>query len=181
MDDLTRPLGQTTARKPASRAPRLLVPLIAGILFLPVAIFAGWAMFVGDRLGGEPVALSEITADTTTAGASAQTPVIKVVSPLASSAAEQPALRPNGQTVTIIDGSSGRREDVLVPNSATVPLAGQPRKANLAQTGWSSNVVPAKLPAGKARVGARAGTYLGPARQLRDDRESVGQHEGNGL
>jgi uncharacterized protein len=128
MDDLTRPLGQTRAREPARKAPGLLVPLIVGILSLPLAIFAGWAMFVEDRLGGEPVVVGEIRAGATAAGADKQTPVVKVIS-LPSSVAPQSVSPPTGQTVTIIDGISGRRQEIVVPNSTVMPGAGEPRRS----------------------------------------------------
>src|SRR5688500_18686374 len=56
-DDLSAPLGQhrtSTAR----RALPIGVPrLVAGLLGLSIAVFAGWAMVVDDPFGGEPMVI----------------------------------------------------------------------------------------------------------------------------
>ncbi|HEY7298643.1 MAG TPA: hypothetical protein VH684_11985 [Xanthobacteraceae bacterium] len=116
MDDLTRPLGQTRIEERPRRGAKLLLALFAGALCLPLATFAGWAMFAPDRLGGEPVAHASVKPGLAASAANAQPPAAKVI-PTGSPSVTRQTSAPDGRsTVTIIDGSSGRRQDVMVPN-----------------------------------------------------------------
>ena len=133
MDDLTRPLGQTSIEQRPRRSVKLLLGLLTSALCLPLATFAGWAMFAPDRLGGEPMATAPVKAQVEASAANAQPPVIKVVSPANPSDTQQTSVTDGRRTVTIIDGSSGRQQDVLVPNFTDGPAADLPRKRNSAR------------------------------------------------
>jgi polysaccharide deacetylase 2 family uncharacterized protein YibQ len=111
-DDLSAPLGQNTVRaKRRFRLPFTGMHVLAVLLGLFLATFAGFALFNSNPFGGEPIvriALPQTTPGEKPAMASPETsePVVK-------SAPRQTA--PGGQqTVTIIDGSSGARHDVPI-------------------------------------------------------------------
>jgi polysaccharide deacetylase 2 family uncharacterized protein YibQ len=117
-DDLSAPLGQGKARKPRSSIP-LTGPIIAGCLALSLVVFAGWAMFAHDPLGGEPMAVApaQLRADAAnktnepgdTSAQDAANP------PDGASQPNPPANTPGTKTVTIIDGTSGTRRDIVLP------------------------------------------------------------------
>lgn len=120
VDDLSAPLGQNTARrKRRLRLPFTATQALAVLLGLFLATFAGFALFNNDPLGGEPivhVALREAKDSKTAAEKSPAVPAAK---------AEQDAKAPAQQgaageqkTITIIDGSSGARHDVVIPGEA---------------------------------------------------------------
>jgi polysaccharide deacetylase 2 family uncharacterized protein YibQ len=117
-DDLSTPLGQKTVRKKRRfRLPFTGIQALAVVLGLILAAFAGFAIFNDNPLGGEPIAHIAIRQATLPAGetsAAAPSPAPEAV---AKSAAKQAA--PSDQkTVTIIDGSSGARHDVVVGGNA---------------------------------------------------------------
>ena len=111
-DDLSTPLGQgkVRTRRKAWRIP--WVPMAAALLALPVALFAGVALFSHDPLGGEPMATAPATAPGDMAAAPEGTPP----TPPAGTPAGQPAApNPNSKTVTIIDGTTGAKREVQIP------------------------------------------------------------------
>jgi len=126
-DDLNTPLGQD--RKPGrSKLPRLVPWAIAGALALCLAVFVGWAAVVDDPLGGEPivVATTEPSAPAKAADDAAKAkPEAKPETKSeakneagadAKPAGEPPKTPPAGmQSVTIIDGGTGTRQEVMVP------------------------------------------------------------------
>jgi uncharacterized protein len=132
-DDLSAPLGQSKSRKSRLRVPRLLAPTIAGILALLLIVFVGWVLLVNDPFGGEPMAI--VTARLAAAPAQESSPDKE-----AKHSAEPAPSR--GTTVTIIDGMSGKRQDVPIgggrqPADAAVlpsPEAGRPDDAPSART-----------------------------------------------
>ena len=112
-DDLSTPLGQETVRrKRRYRLPFSITHVVAVLLGLFLVIFVGFAIFNDNPLGGEPVALVAIRQ----AMPAAEKPAAAASSPSepnAKSGAKQAA--PGEQkTVTIIDGSSGARHDVVI-------------------------------------------------------------------
>lgn len=121
-DDLSTPLGQSTARKRRFSLSFSATHALAAILAVFLLGFLGFAIFNDDPLGGEPMARVAIDADPS---ASLATPV-----PPATPAAEQPVVvhKPPApaeqRTITIIDGSSGARKDFKVPG--TTPAQGAP-------------------------------------------------------
>jgi polysaccharide deacetylase 2 family uncharacterized protein YibQ len=119
-DDLSTPLGQETVRKKRRRLrlPFSATQAIAVLMGMFLLAFLGFAVFNDNPLGGEPGARVAIrTAPpaekpaTTPAGAAA--PVVKSAAEMA-----KPADPAGKRTITIIDGSSGARHDVVVSGDA---------------------------------------------------------------
>ena len=118
-DDLSTPLGQDTVRKRRRfRLPFSAAQAIAVLMGLFLLAFLGFAVFNDNPLGGEPGARVAIRAappgeKSATAPAGVQAPVVKSAAELAKQA--DPAGK---KTITIIDGSSGARHDVVVSGDA---------------------------------------------------------------
>lgn len=109
-DELNAPLGQEKQKK-LSKLEKLSIgtpQVLAGLLGLSGLVVLAWAAFVNDPLGGEPIAVVSAKPEP---GAPAAAEVAKVA-PKDTPAPAQPA---GTQTVTIIDGSSGQRREVLIP------------------------------------------------------------------
>jgi uncharacterized protein len=115
-DELSTPLGQKAVRKKRRfRLPFTVMQALAVLLGLFLAGFAGIALFSDNPLGGEPVAhivLRKAPADEKPAMAEAGHG-----EPAAKAAPKQAATAEN-KTVTIIDGSSGKRQDVVIGGEA---------------------------------------------------------------
>jgi polysaccharide deacetylase 2 family uncharacterized protein YibQ len=126
-DELNAPLGQ---HKKPSKLPKLPVggaQLLAGVLGLSGLLVAGWAAFVHDPLGGEPVAVVAAKLP----GANPAKPddreparrdgpgVVKPDPAAVTAAANAAVVPPGSKTVTIIDGSSGRSQNVIIPGNAS--------------------------------------------------------------
>jgi uncharacterized protein len=131
-DDLSTPLGQGTVARKARRfrLPFTAVQALAVLLGLFLVGFVGFALFNDDPLGGEPKARIVLRQP----GPEAEKAAAGHPSPETKAAAKQQATGPAGQqTVTIIDGSSGKRQDFVVGGDAaakdgneqtSVPMAG---------------------------------------------------------
>ena len=129
-DDLSTPLGQDKKHK-RSRLSRLLPVAMVGALALCLAVFVVWAAVVDDPLGGEPIVVvsTEPRApppkkpDEPAANAAKTTADVPKTEPKAAAATPEVKAAPEGakgpppgmQTVTIIDGGTGNRQEVLVP------------------------------------------------------------------
>jgi polysaccharide deacetylase 2 family uncharacterized protein YibQ len=116
-DDLSTPLGQQTLRpKRRYRLPFTAMQALAVLLGLFLVAFTGVVIFSDNPLGGEPVAHvtlhKPLPADEKHAAAlpEAAAPVAKSAPP--------PAAPADQKTVTIIDGSSGARHDVVLSGDA---------------------------------------------------------------
>ncbi len=117
-DELSAPLGQKTERqKRRFRLPFTAMQALAVLLGLFLVAFFGIAVFTDNPLGGEPVAhialrkAPEAEEKPATAAASghADQPM---------KAASKQAATGDNKTVTIIDGSSGKRQDVQIGSDA---------------------------------------------------------------
>jgi uncharacterized protein len=115
-DDLSTPLGQQTKRqKRRYRLPFTWTQALAVVFGLFLVAFAGVAIFNDNQLGGEPTA--RIALPQAASGDHAATAPSGPSQPAAKSAATQAA--PTDQkTVTIIDGSSGARHNVVIGGDA---------------------------------------------------------------
>jgi uncharacterized protein len=114
-DELSTPLGQTEKRrKRRFRLPFTGLQALAVLFGLFLVVFAGFAIFNDNPLGGEPVARVAINQSNDKPADGKAAPA---VDPAAAPAAKQEA--GSRQTVTIIDGSSGARHEVPIGDSAT--------------------------------------------------------------
>lgn len=136
-DDLDVPLGQDkTKRMPKLRAsaPQIFAVLLGLFGLMMVA----WGIFGNDLLGSEPTAvvgtMSRSASDAildiardhqqrplqdgqSSSGTSAST--------MTKNKAEPPVHPPGSKTVTIIDGSSGKSRDVVIPGDDGAPKIGR--------------------------------------------------------
>jgi hypothetical protein len=115
--DLYAPLGQRKAVKRRFQFVRASVYLTLGLLVLSLVGFAGWAIVVDDPLGGEPVAIANAdvrvqSAVKKPADTQVQTAGVTEVSMSEAAPASAP---PGSRMVTIIDGSNGKRQNIIVP------------------------------------------------------------------
>jgi polysaccharide deacetylase 2 family uncharacterized protein YibQ len=140
-DDLNKPLGQGKTKK-QSKIPAVGPQLMAGILGLSGLAVVGWAVFVNDPLGGEPVAVvatklpaaGEAKQDSGDAKEHARHDGLteKATDTAIAAAANAPA--PGSKTVTIIDGSSGKSQDVVIPGNAAAAASKAPVDQKLLET-----------------------------------------------
>ncbi|KZD25676.1 divergent polysaccharide deacetylase family protein [Tardiphaga robiniae] len=117
-DDLSAPLGQKSTRKRRFRLPFSGTQALATILALLLLAFLGVALFNNNPMGGEPVARVAIKAPAATDDqkVAAKPPVeVKHGTPELAKAPEAPGQK----TITIIDGSSGARKDVVVSSEGS--------------------------------------------------------------
>jgi uncharacterized protein len=143
-DDLSAPLG----RQPKKRRRSIKLPvaqIIAGVLALFLGIFVLWAIVADDPFGGEPMAVApanlRVAVKTSQAGPQPPTADARQTADQVpgqsqgqarNQAAEPPAGVPgqpaNTTTVTIIDGKTGARQDVVVaaPAGAAAPSGSAP-------------------------------------------------------
>jgi polysaccharide deacetylase 2 family uncharacterized protein YibQ len=116
-DDLSTPLGQDKVRRKRSyRLPFTGAQVLGLLLGLFLVVFVGVAIFNDDPLGGEPIAHITLR-QATPAGEKIATAPPGASQPVAKSAPKQ-AASPEQKTVTIIDGSSGARRDIVIPGDA---------------------------------------------------------------
>jgi uncharacterized protein len=112
-DELSTPLGQKTERqKRRFRLPFTAIQALAVLLGLFLVAFFGVALFTDNPLGGEPVAHIALRK----APDADEKPAMAASSHTeqAMKAAPRQGATGDNKTVTIIDGSSGKRQDVLI-------------------------------------------------------------------
>lgn len=120
-DDLTTPLGQGKKTERRTAISAFIPRAIAGALALSLVSFLIWAAAVDDPLGGEPIAVVALEPSAKTAQDSRQP--VKVITDSRYDATGTVAGPAGGtRTITIIDGSSGKREEVTIPATPTAPL-----------------------------------------------------------
>ena len=111
-DDLSAPLGQKTVRrKRRFRLPFTAMQALAVLLGLFLVTFAGFALFNENPLGGEPITRVAIRLPAPAEEKAAPAPNV-ASEPGATPA--RPAAPSEQRTVTIIDGTSGKRQDVTI-------------------------------------------------------------------
>src|ERR1041385_2267979 len=118
VDDLSAPLGQETARKPRRRyrLPFTATQALAVLMGLFLLAFLGFVLFTDNPLGGEPTTRVAIRVPPVE---KPDTPPADTPAPVVKSAADLKPADPAGKrTITIIDGSSGARHDVVVSGDA---------------------------------------------------------------
>jgi uncharacterized protein len=123
-NDLNKPLGQIKNKR-LPNIPGTAPQWLAGVMGLSGLVVVGWAVFVKDPLGGEPVAVvatnQQPAKPTARDGdkdgkehARHDGPSVIATEPAATSSPP-----PGSRTVTIIDGSSGARQQVTIPGNAS--------------------------------------------------------------
>jgi hypothetical protein len=112
-DDLSAPLGQKTAARNRRRfrLPFTALQALALLLGLFLAAFAGFAIFGDNPFGGEPIAHIAIHQNGQGDEKAAMSPGL--ADHRAKPAAKQ-AASGEPKTVTIIDGSSGKRQEMVI-------------------------------------------------------------------
>ncbi len=126
-DDLSAPLGQHE-RKPRRKFPVPIPQVIAAALALFVGVFVMWAVIGDDPFGGEPMVAVPIDLNTAAKkpdfamlpGADAGTQVPNrydgpAKRPADAAAPSTPVPAGDTKTVTIIDGKTGARQEVVIP------------------------------------------------------------------
>lgn len=120
VDELNAPLGQGPSPKRQLPIARLATQGVAGLLGLALAIFVLWASVVRDPMGGEPQAQAPIPP--------VQKAEVPESQPAAPAAPEKAAPPPGAQTVNIIDGMTGKRQEVVIGTpSGSTRTTGDPR------------------------------------------------------
>jgi polysaccharide deacetylase 2 family uncharacterized protein YibQ len=125
-DDLSTPLGQKTERqKRRFRLPFTAVQALAVLLGLFLVAFLAVALFTDNPFGGEPVARVALR----TPAADEKLPAAASGRPEPAAKSAQQAVTGDSKTVTIIDGSSGKRQDVVIGSDAADKAGAEPRTA----------------------------------------------------
>ena len=141
-DVFEAPLGQAPRKRRRGALPRALARIVFVALAAIVFGFAGWTAVYDDPLGGEPIAIVAAKAPPKPAAAGASGSGSTAAPSSGTSTAGTPPQPPGQdvQTVTIIDGMSGKRHQVTIS-----PVA---RDAAPAQTPQASQTPqPAATPA----------------------------------
>jgi len=120
-DDLSAPLGQQRPKK-GRKLPIAALQLLAGVLGMFGLVVVVWALIADNPLGGEPVAVVSTPPATDLAGADdgerqGGHDGQDDVGTLTRTTAAKPVPPPGAKTITIIDVSSGQRQDVVVPGN----------------------------------------------------------------
>lgn len=116
-DDLSAPLGQDRPRKRRYRLPFSAPQALAVMFGLFLVTFLGFAIFNDNPMGGEP--MTKVAYDPSTLPGDKTKPKAATPAQQQTSTAKEPA--PATQTITIIDGSSGKRQDVMVGGGTGEP------------------------------------------------------------
>jgi len=117
-DELSTPLGQKPERrKRRFRLPFSAMQALAVLLGLFLVAFLSIALFTDNPLGGEPVAQIALRKPAATDEKPAQAASSHPAEP-AAKAESRPSATGENKTVTIIDGSSGKRQDVVIGGDA---------------------------------------------------------------
>ena len=132
-DDLSTPLGQRSRVSAGSGCP---LPLTAGdcrVAGTVLVAFLGFAIFNNNPLGGEPVARVAIRHTAATENKPQRPPHTRQ-QPGSDAAADaaQHAATAGQKTITIIDGSSGTRQDVVVSGDGSDKADGDAAPAMMA-------------------------------------------------
>ncbi|MDT3685346.1 MAG: divergent polysaccharide deacetylase family protein [Pseudorhodoplanes sp.] len=134
-DDLTAPLGMQPKKKKPLAATAMLPQALAGALGLFILVFILWAAIAHDPMGGEPITTMAINLPdgkkaAGQGGEAGQVGPNRYDGPAPGAAADAepvpPAPAPSAsgtRTVTIIDGTSGKRQDVIIPGPADAKRA----------------------------------------------------------
>jgi len=160
-DELSAPLGKSAKKEQRRfRLPIRIPHMIAGLLGLFVLACTAWALMVDDPFGGEPIAVVATGFDPPKSGpalptvvsaqgprsydgpdapASKQAPAPTAAQP---AAAPLPAANPNTKTVTIIDGSTGKRQEVPISGARDIRAPLEQRLLETSRHGAIPRIAP---------------------------------------
>jgi hypothetical protein len=132
-DDLNAPLGQHGSKRRRA-LPVTVSQIIAGMLSLFLGVFVVWAVVANDPFGGEPIAVVPAdmhpgpakTADTQNSAGAGPGDLGRYDGPAAPSTPASHAAAANTKTVTIIDGKTGEKQEVVIPAPAHDDAAAPP-------------------------------------------------------
>ena len=162
VDDLNAPLGTGKPKRRRLTIPAVVPRAIAGALAACVLVFALWALLVDDPFGGEPVAVVPVQLHAP--AASKTEPAASAAQANAAAPAQTATTAPGAKTVTIIDGISGKRQDVVIGDAAQSP-AGRSVEEKLIESS-PQGAIPIVGPDGARAADAYArpvkGTPTGP-------------------
>lgn len=126
-DDLSTPLGQQQVKR-RRKFPVALPKVIAGALAMFLGVFVVWALVIDDPFGGEPMIAVPVDPHATIAMKKPEVPAAPDAAIPAqglgrydgpanvpASAPPSQATAGNTKTVTIIDGKTGARQEVVIP------------------------------------------------------------------
>jgi polysaccharide deacetylase 2 family uncharacterized protein YibQ len=175
-DDLDAPLGQGPKKR------RISLPInasqaLGGALALFFGAFALWAVLAENPFGGEPIAIAPIKAAPAATAVSGPPTVIAgnpnrydgpdATQPQSNQAAQPPAPAAPGsasQTVTIIDGKTGQRQEIqLAAPASDAPPVAAPGPANQKLAEMTPNGLIPKVAADGMRP---ADAFAQPAKSL---------------
>jgi len=139
-DELSTPLGQKTERaKRRFRLPFTAMQALAVVLGLILVAFASIALFTDNPFGGEPVAHIALRKPAAGDEKPAQAASGHHAEP-AKAEAKPPAASEN-KTVTIIDGSSGKRQDVTIGGDGAAKADGEGTQPGAVMAGIDSRLL----------------------------------------
>ena len=160
-DELSAPLGKSAKKELRRfRLPIRIPHMIAGLLGLFVLACTAWALMVDDPFGGEPIAVVATGFDPPKSGpalpavVSAQGPrsydgpdapaskQAPAATPAQPAAAPLPAANPNTKTVTIIDGSTGKRQEVPISGARDIRAPLEQRLLETSRHGAIPRIAP---------------------------------------
>ncbi|WP_407149775.1 divergent polysaccharide deacetylase family protein [Bradyrhizobium sp. ORS 86] len=122
-DELSTPLGQDTVSKTRRfRLPFTAMQALAALLGIVLVGFVGIALFNDNPLGGEPIAHIALRKAPPAADEKHST-ASPAAEPAAKSTPKTPTAAGDVKTITIIDGSSGKRQDVVIGGSDSTSAA----------------------------------------------------------
>jgi hypothetical protein len=169
-DELSAPLGRKAKAAPRRfKLPTRYLPhVIALALGVFVCAFGGWALVVSDPIGGEPIAMVATGLGTPPGPAKPAMPGVVSVNPQGPRsydgpdgaaltipvppptqqaqaqppAAPPPPAGPGRNTVTIIDGSTGKRQEVPIPASQDTRAPAEQRLLESSRHGSIPRIAP---------------------------------------
>ena len=160
-DELSAPLGKSAKKELRRfRLPIRIPHMIAGLLGLFVLACAAWALMVDDPFGGEPIAVVATGFDPPKSGPALPTVVsaqgprsydgpdapaskqAPAATPAQPAAAPLPAANPNTKTVTIIDGSTGKRQEVPISGARDIRAPLEQRLLETSRHGAIPRIAP---------------------------------------
>ncbi len=160
-DELSAPLGKSAKKEQRRfRLPIRIPHMIAGLLGLFVLACTAWALMVDDPFGGEPIAVVATGFDPPKSGPALPTVVsaqgprsydgpdapaskqAPAATPAQPAAAPLPAANPNTKTVTIIDGSTGKRQEVPISGARDIRAPLEQRLLETSRHGAIPRIAP---------------------------------------